>query len=319
MSVLDLHSHVVPAATPFSARLRKSDARWARLEPGGEVIVSGRLFRRVRQVAWDLAERREQLTKAGVSGQLLSAMPELFALWAPPPDALEYVRAFNVWLAATVANHGGFFVGLGLVPAQEPVVAAAVLSEVAELGLAGVEIPAVPMESPQWIDFFAEAERLRLLVFVHAVGGAEIASFSDPGLANGVLFPNSIGRAIGGLIANGVLARFPRLQVLASHGGGSLVTMLPRMEYFRERSSAAQELLAESVSDYARRVWFDPLVFDAGLLQALAAVVGEDRIVLGTDYPFMERPLAFLDQVPESLAAAVRQENGARLLAGLRQ
>ena len=87
--MLDLHSHVVPAGTPFSARLREGDSRWARLEPGGEVIVSGRLFRRVRRVAWDLAERREQLTAAGVCGQLLSAMPELFAPWAETPDALS--------------------------------------------------------------------------------------------------------------------------------------------------------------------------------------------------------------------------------------
>jgi len=316
--VLDLHSHVVPAGTPFSARLREGDSRWARLEPGGEVIVSGRLFRRVRRVAWDLAERREQLTAAGVCGQLLSAMPELFAPWAETPDALDYARAFNDWLGAELADHGGFFTGLGLVPVRAPAVAAGMLSEVAELGLVGVEVPAGPLEHPQWTDFFAEAERLRLLVFVHAVGGADVASFGDPGLANGVLFPNSIGRTVGGLIANGVLARFPRLQLLVSHGGGSLLTMLPRMEHFRARSEAARELLPESISDYARRLWFDPLVFDPGLLQALAAVVGGDRVVMGTDYPFLDRSIAFLDQVPDSLAAAIRLDNGPRLLASLR-
>jgi len=321
VTVLDLHSHVVPAGTPFAARRRGGDSRWARLEPGdqhGDVIVSGRLFRRVRRVAWDLGERREQLTAAGVSGQLLSAMPELFALWAEASEALDYARAFNDWLGAEVAEHAGYFSGLGLVPVQDPEVAAKVLSEVAALGLVGVEIPAGSLEHPRWTDFFAEAERLRLLVFVHAVGGEDVRSFGDPGLANGVLFPNSIGRAVGGLIANGVLARFPRLQLLVSHGGGSLLTMLPRMEHFRGRSETARELLPESVSDYARRLWFDPLLFDPVLLQALAAVVGGDRVVMGTDYPFMDRSIAFLDQVPDSLAAAIRLDNGRRLLAALR-
>jgi aminocarboxymuconate-semialdehyde decarboxylase len=132
-------------------------------------------------------------------------------------------------------------------------------------------------------------------------------------LANGVLFPNSIGRVAGGLIADGVLARHPGLPVLVSHGGGSLMTMLPRMEYFRGRSG----LPSESVVDYARRLWFDPLVFDAGLLQALIAMVGRDRVVLGTDYPFMDKPLAYLDQVPDRMASAVRA-NGQRLLASIR-
>jgi aminocarboxymuconate-semialdehyde decarboxylase len=138
--------------------------------------------------------------------------------------------------------------------------------------------------------------------------------------ANGVVFPTSIGEAISGLIATGVLARYPRLRLLASHGGGSMLTQLPRIEFLRETTPALRELMPEPAVSYARRLWFDPLLFDARLLTRLADVVGADRIVLGTDYPFMPiDPLAFLDgpDVSAGLAEAVRTTNPQRLLESL--
>ena len=78
--MLDLHTHVVPEATPFLAALADADPRWARLErrdEQGDVLVAGRVFRVVGRVAWDLDERRRRVEAAGGSGQLLSAMPEL--------------------------------------------------------------------------------------------------------------------------------------------------------------------------------------------------------------------------------------------------
>ncbi|MFC4943742.1 amidohydrolase family protein [Pseudonocardia sp. GCM10023141] len=325
--MIDLHTHVVPPRTPFLERLAGSDPRWARLEPAGEtgdVIVAGSNFRTVRRVAWDLVERRERLAADGVTGHLLSAMPELFAPWAPAGDALDYARAFNGWLAAEVTGHDGFFTGLGVVPVQDPVAAAALLGEIAGQGLLGVEIPSAPpgapLHDPVWADFLGEAERLGLLLFVHAVGGALAATFPHPGAANGVVFPSSIGQAVGGLIAAGTLERFPRLRLLASHGGGSLLTSLPRLDFMRATTPALQELMPQPPAVYAQRLWFDPLLFDATLLMALVDVVGADRVVLGTDYPFMGAdPVTHLDDpaVPAALAAAIRVTNPQRLLTSL--
>ena len=324
--MFDFHTHVVPPATPFLDRLAEQDSRWLRLVPGdewGDALVSGKVFRVVHRVAWDLSLRHERQLAAGITGELLSAMPELFALWAPAAAAADYARAFNDWLAAELPRHDGYFLGLGLVPAQDPACAAGMLPEIAAAGLTGVEIPSQPpgpgLHEPPWEDFFAEAERLRLLVFVHAVGGPVVASFRHRSVANGVLFPNSIGAAIGSLLANGLLARHPDLQLLASHGGGSLITMLPRIEYFRTTVPDLATVLPAPVVEYARRLWFDPLLFDPTLLQVLADTVGADRIVSGTDYPFLQSPLRYLDDVPAPLATAIRTENAAGLLALVRR
>lgn len=327
--MIDLHTHVVPPRTPFLERLTAADPRWARLVPAGEtgdVVVSGKVFRTVRRVCWDLGERRDRVAADGGHGQLLSAMPELLAPWAPRADALTYAAAFNEWLAGEVADHDGFFAGLGVVPLSDPDAAAGLLTEVAEQGLLGVELPSAPPTAPlhaaPWAGFLAEAERLGLLLFVHAVGGSAAASYPDPMAANGVVFPSSIGNAIGGLIACGVLARHPDLTVMASHGAGSLLTQLPRMEFLRATTPGLAELMPEPPAAYARRMWFDPLLFDPVLFRALVDVVGADRVVLGTDYPFMPAdPLAFLDTpaVPRDLAAAVRTTNPQRLLDSVRR
>lgn len=322
--MLDLHTHVVPPRTPFLDRLAAADPRWARLEPAGDtgdVLVAGKVFRTVRRVAWDLAARRADAGAAGATGQLLSAMPELFAGWAPAGDGLAYARAFNDWLAGQIGRHDGFYTGLGVVPLRDPEAAAALLADVAAAGLVGVEVPAQPptaaLHAPAWAGFLDEAARLGLLVFVHAVGGAAAADYPHPMAANGALFPASIGTAIGGLIATGAIAARPGLRLLASHGGGSLITELPRIDFLRDATPALRELMPEPAARSARRLWYDPLLFDPALLRHLADVVGADRVVLGTDHPFMPAdPVAFLDGpgLPEGFAAAVRTHNPAALL-----
>lgn len=324
--MLDLHTHVVPASTPFISRLTSADPRWARLERGGtdsgDVMVSGHVFRTVRRIAWDLNARRDAAQAAGVTGQLLSAMPELLAPWASAQDAAGYAAAFNDWLASEVRTHQGFYHGLGIVPLSDPDTATAMLGGIAESGLVGVELPSqppgVPLHSLQWSNFLDEAQRLGLLVFVHAVAaGHELATYPHPMAANGVLFPAGIGTALGGLIATGALASRPTLRILASHGGGSLMTEIPRIDFLRKTNPVLREIMPESAADTARRLWFDPMLFDADLVHQLARIAGPDRIVYGTDHPFMPDPLSFLDgpEFDPGFAATVRETNPAALLA----
>jgi aminocarboxymuconate-semialdehyde decarboxylase len=322
---IDVHTHVVPPPTPFLDRLLRRDSRWARLEPRGEdsgladVVVSGRNFRTVRRVAYDLDVRRDEQSALGIAGQVLSAMPEFFAPWAPAADAVDYCRAFNEWLAAQVVGHDGYVHGLGLVPLQDPAAAAAMLEELRTLGLSGVEIPSTTAEAPlhdvRFAEFFGQAERLGLLVFVHSVGATD--GFAHAMAGNGAIVPSRIGEAIAGLIGNGVIARHPRLQVLASHGGGSLPAAVARMDFIRTMSPEVLEYMPQPAASYAQRIWYDPLLFDAALVAVLIDLVGSDRLVLGSDYPFLPGdPAAVLHHpsLPADLAARVLSVNPLTLL-----
>jgi aminocarboxymuconate-semialdehyde decarboxylase len=260
----------------------------------GHVLVGDTPFRTVRAVSWDIEQRAEEMVRDRVERQVLSPMPELFCYWAGAAPATNYCRAMNEWLAARVREGNGRFDAFGIVPMQAPDAATAMLAELAAVGVRGVEIGSniegVPLHDTRYADFFAEAERLDLPVFVHAFHPHLFESFSGPPAASGVTFPNEIGFAAGGLVAEGVLHRHPHLRVCASHGGGSLGLLLPRLDRMWGFDPGFAERLPERPSVLARRLFVDLLVFAPYALAYVLDVLGTDRVVVGSDYPFMPDP-----------------------------
>ena len=100
-----------------------------------------------------------------------------------------------------------------------------------------------------------------------------------------------LGLAVGSLISNGVLDRFPGLQIILSHGGGGVPYLVGRFDCMHRRADhKAQGIVAHAApSTYLRRFHFDTILHAPAPLKYLADVVGTDRLVLGTDYPFPPR------------------------------
>ena len=96
----------------------------------------------------------------------------------------------------------------------------------------------------------------------------------------------------------------PRWRIVAAHGGGYLPHYLGRGDHaWLERSDCRG--CADLPSSYLRRLWFDSLVHDPGVLRSLVALAGADRIVLGSDYPF---DMGVPDPVDRLLAAGLGPE-----------
>ncbi|MGW0738039.1 amidohydrolase family protein [Streptomyces sp. NPDC002851] len=320
MRIIDTHTHIVPSGI----QAPDNDERWPTLvergEDKAEVLIGGRVFRTVTRAAYDLEYRAAQLAPHHM--QVLSPMPELFSYWSAPEAAADYCASVNEWIAAGVNKFPHAFRGFGIVAMQDPAVACDQLAKIAALGLPGVEIGSniagVALHDERYVDFFDEAARLGLVVFIHAFHPPGIVTFSDPMAGNGVTFPNEIGQALGGLIAEGHLERFSDLKLLASHGGGSLVSLLPRLRFIAKNYERARILMPHDPADYARRIFYDLLVFSAPLLNLLIDSVGASRVVVGSDKPFMNHdPVTLLDHF-SSLSSvtieSIRWGNAARLL-----
>jgi aminocarboxymuconate-semialdehyde decarboxylase len=300
--VIDVHTHVVPPGLPFGSF---PGDLWPRVEVDGdraEVYTGAVHFRTVTSAAWDLERRAEEMAPHGVERQVLSPMPELFCYWADPASAAAYTREMNAWLAQQVVIGGGRFDGFGIVPLQDPEGAASMLAEVAEAGLRGVQIGSnvagVPLHDARYAPFFAEAERLGLAVFVHAFHPHGFDTITGGPAASGVTFPNEIGFAAAGLVAEGVLHRHPDLRVCMSHGAGSLGLSLPRMDRMWDFDPGFRERLPVRPSDLARTLFVDLLVFAPYALEFVLQVLGRERVVVGSDYPFMpDAPGAILEQM----------------------
>lgn len=288
-AVIDVHTHVVPGILGSVGTDR--GARLVRRGDTGELLVDGRSFCPLDRSAWDPPHRAERMAEEGVDRQVLSPLPELFWYDAPVAAAGERCREINGWIADQVARSDGRFEGLGIVPLQAPDTAAAMLDEVAGLGLRGVEVGSnvegEPLFDERFEPFFAAAERLGLAVLVHPHHPPGFDRFTGGACASAVTFPNEIGFAAGGLVAEGTLLRHPGLRACVTHGGGSLPVLLPRLDRMWELDPSFRERLPVRPSDLARRLFADLLVFDREALRSAIRTFGSDRIVVGSDQPFM--------------------------------
>ena len=140
-AVIDVHTHMVPsrlAADP------KRDRRWPSVELSGAdqaaVMIAGKVFRKIDTRCWDVDRRLSEMVDDGTDMQVLSPMPELLSYWFTPSDGLEMARWMNHTIASMVSTAPARFAGFGIVPLQDPALAAAELARLKRDGFNGAEI-----------------------------------------------------------------------------------------------------------------------------------------------------------------------------------
>ena len=106
-------------------------------------------------------------------------------------------------------------------------------------------------------------------------------------VANLFAFSAETSRAICSLIFAGVFEKFPKLRVAFAHGGGSFPLTIGRIEHgFNVRPDLCAIDNPINPRDYIGRFWIDALVHDPKALEFVTEIMGEDKICMGSDYPF---------------------------------
>ncbi len=293
---LDLHAHFVPHDFP-SYLGSKAPARWPSMVPANDchhrsVMIEGKLYRTVSDKAWSVESRLEDLPGMGLARQALSPMPELLSYWMAPADAQQLLRFLNEEIAVAVDRSAGALIGLGAVPLQDVDRAITELRHLCEtLGFAGVEIGSnidgVPIGDARFLPFFEACRAIDAAVFVHAVKPTGMDRLVGPPQLQQVLaYPTDVGLAAASVITSNLLVQLPGLRIAFSHGGGTLASLLPRLQQGWAVFPPLRNAIEPSPVEQARRFWFDTLVFDTPTLRHLVATFGADRLMIGTDYPF---------------------------------
>jgi aminocarboxymuconate-semialdehyde decarboxylase len=295
--LIDIHSHVVPQELPGDPT-GGAIAAWPSVvceacRTKAQVFMGKRPFREIDDRSWSSSRRIEDMDRDGVAAQALSPMPELLSYWLDPGPALELARHVNGAIAGMVAARPDRFFGLGTVPLQDPELAA---NEVRDLkvrfGLVGVEVGSnvagAYLGDARFDPFFAACEAEGLAIFVHSLHPLSARDLArHPMLAPFAGFTVDTGLCAASLIMDGVPERFPGLRIGFSHGGGVLAPLLHRMEFGWGSTSGFEGRLPQSPKAYARRFFYDSLVYDQAYLQHLATQIAPDQICLGTDYPYL--------------------------------
>jgi len=302
--VIDVHTHVVPSHIPAD---RQCGSLWPSIAREGEdanVMIGGKVFRRIDSRCWDVPRRLGDMREDGVDVHVLSPMPELLSHWLEPGNAEALSEIMNADIARMMDEAPGRFAGIGMICMQDTSRAVRQMEQLKARGFRGFEIGShingTPLGAQSLWPIYEAAEALDLVVFVHPLHPVGVERIGAAGeYAAVAVFPLETALAAVSLLTHGVPDRYPRLKVLLSHGGGALPWILPRLDQGLQISAAMKQVMQNDPSSIARRFWYDTIVYSGDTLRFMAQTLGDRHIVVGSDYPFairQQQPGAFAVQ-----------------------
>src|SRR5499433_637165 len=216
VKVIDVHAHcVIPEAYALLG-LKVDDHRGPGIGEVGQRRIS-------------------EMDAQGIDMEALSINP---AWYRTERDVVEKViKIQNEALAGFCAKYPERFVAFASVALQFPDLAVQQLEEgVKKLGLRGAAVGASvagdEFSDPKFHPFWAKAEELGVLIFIHPQSTPELAKrFKGNGwLSNTIGNPLDTTIALSHLIFEGTLDRFPGLKICSAHGGGFLPSYAARSD-----------------------------------------------------------------------------------------
>jgi aminocarboxymuconate-semialdehyde decarboxylase len=92
---------------------------------------------------------------------------------------------------------------------------------------------------------------------------------------------------VAALIFGGILDACPQLKACIAHGGGPACFGMGRLDRGWQVRSEARVHIPQPPSTYQRRLYYDCITMSEVGLRFLIDQVGIDRVVLGSDWPFV--------------------------------
>jgi len=287
----DLHSHFFPIEAlqnpgKYENRAPKIVLDKDKLSVTSQIGMRGGLG----AGAYDPAARIKALDEMKIDLQAISPSPILLFYWEDAAVAAHFSRRQNEAIQEVVKKHPDRFVGFGSVPLQSVDDSIAIAREARAMGLKGLEIGNAvgdkPLDDPMFEPFFAAAQELDMLLFVHPLeGGLDADDPLAPVLGNVLQFTFRTTMMVERMIITGMFERYPNLRLCLSHGGGLLAFNIWRLDHSYGLRPDLKKSVPRKPSEYLAKLYFDTIVHSVAALQYLIRVVGAERVVIGTDYP----------------------------------
>jgi len=292
---------------------------------GGQtgIVKDGAPFMTLMPGMFDYATRLRAMDAAGVDMAIVTlTSPNVY--WGSPKISLQAAQVVNDDMAAQQKRSPERIRFMCSVPWQHPKLALQELKRACdELGAVGVmvlaNIDGASLTNKVFSAIWKEIDRRGLPVLVHpsAPPGTKHLDLMKYNLiaSTGFMFDTTL--AVSRMIFDGFFDRYPKLKIIASHGGGTLPYIAGRLDICHANMPACREKISALPSTYLKRIFYDSVVFQQASLELAIAVGGESQVLYGSDYPHnigdMKGCLARVDALPPAARDAVRGGNAMRI------
>jgi aminocarboxymuconate-semialdehyde decarboxylase len=293
--MIDMHTHCFPRITREMAHAVDAErAPWLAVEPGGakgSIMLGERPFRPVQPALWDAQVRLAEMDRQGVDIQVVCATPVMFGYAWAADAAADWSARMNDTVLAFCEADPRRLKALAQVPLQSLDRACREADRAMAAGCIGVQIGnhvgEHDLDDEALVGFLSHCAGRGIPLLVHPwdmMGGARMKKWMLPWL---VAMPAETQLGMVSLILSGALERLPEsLKICFAHGGGSFAYLLGRVDNAWRHRDIVRADCPRLPSSYARRFHVDSAVFDPGALRLLLDVMGDERVMLGSDHPF---------------------------------
>jgi len=280
---LDVHTHLVPIAP---ARLADFDhVQWLQDEQtlvlDGERLAVHRLFQPHKLVEW--------MDLRGIRRALVSIPPPVYRQTLRAADALDWVRYLNEELLAVARASQGRLGALYYLPLEHPELLMPLMAEYGSafegVALAAGGHPRIVYSDPCYTALWERLHDLGAFVFMHP-GMCCDTRLQPFYLHNFVGNPVETGVAASHLVMAGIPARYSGIRFCLAHAGGIFTALCGRLEKGFDTNRPGVDTEQEKPLAAARRFWVDCIAHHPSTLRLARDVVGDDRILFGSDWPF---------------------------------
>ena len=204
----------------------------------------------------------------------------------------ELASQCNKYLAELSRVHRGRFGGFGFLPLPDieaAVQETGVLYD--DLQLDGItlltSVDNKYIGHPDFEPLYAELNRRKAVVLIHPCypPGTEADGWDIPRML--IDYPFETTRVAINLIFKGVMERYPNIQFILSHAGGTLPFLAHRIAIFDKLTPFGDNYPNGALASI-KQFWFDTaLSGDSVPLAGLTSLADKSRILFGTDYPYI--------------------------------
>lgn len=283
---IDVHAHLYPReyARELEALCSDlvSDGSWR-----GPMSQAGNFSPQMLQSE---EERLAQMDEAGVDVQVLSlSIPNVY--FEDPAKSLYLAQIANDSFAEVCREYPDRFMALASIPLEFPDLAVQEMHRAIDrLGMCGLiiggNIRGKPLNSPEFLPVFEEADRMGLAIFIHPMLPAGMEAFREYGMAASIGYLADSTTAITRLVFSGLFEKCPNLKMIIPHMGGIVPFNIERIDYSYQFRPECRANIPVLPSEYFKRFYYDSANYHIPSMRCGYETFGAKHMLIGSDFPF---------------------------------